>query len=162
MAGGETGTGDFSWSAEAGAHSFRAVVDGNRLIPETDEANNETKFDYDATVLADLVVEGLTWSPKIPIAEKFVDFTLTMRNQGQGEGNEYTVSVFVDGSSTPSWSLRFPRIQAGQSEITTFSWIGEEGAHTLKVVADAAGEVVESDESNNETPAFMVVAPAQP
>ena len=41
---GDTATEDFTWSAESGTHSIRAVASHNGSVPESDETNNEKEI----------------------------------------------------------------------------------------------------------------------
>jgi hypothetical protein len=162
LVGGATSTAMVSWRALAGAHTFTARADKNESVLETDESNNETEFSYEATVLSDLVVDAFVWEPLAPSPGDTVTFTVTARNRGEGATRAFTIAVFLDGESTPTRRLRFPRLGPGgriagtfSRHAGTFSRQMDAASHTFKAVADWAQEVPESDETNNERLAFM-------
>ena len=147
---GQRVTATFSWTAVAGLHKFRAVAEGRSEVPEANETNNEWLLEYDATLLADLIVESLTWSPVTPSVGDVVTMSLTVRNKGLGSSRASTVSVFLDGGAAPLQNLRFSVLQPGESSTATFLWETLAGSHTFKAVADSGAEIPESDETNNE------------
>ena len=155
IVGGATSTAMVSWRALAGSRTFTARADKNESVLETDESNNETEFSYEATALSDLVVDAFVWEPLAPSPGDTVTFTVTARNRAEGTTRAFTVAVFLDGESTPTRRLRFPRLRPGGRIAGTFSRQMDAASHTFKAVADWAQEVPESDETNNEKLAFM-------
>ncbi len=147
---GLTATQDFSWTAVEGTHDFLVVADGEDVISETDETNNEKAFAYDATILADLVVTETSWSPDLPSSGDTVTFTVRVDNRGVGDAPSFSVYVYLDNSATSTWNLSFSSLDPSQSITKTFEWTATSSAHTFRVVADSLDSVSESDETNNE------------
>ena len=157
----EAATSTVVWTAKAGSHIFRVVADGPRTLAEINETNNEKQFSYKSTLLADLFIDTLVWTPAVPMQGGTVTFTLAVRNQGAGKAGALRVSVFLDQESSAKWNLRFGNgIDAGDIVTSSFQWTATQGAHTFRAVADAASEVPESNEANNEGTSLMsCVAP---
>ena len=158
-AGGTTVT-TFSWPAGAGSHTFRVVADADSDITASDETNNELTITYgaDATLLADLVIQSITWEPANPSISDTVTFTVTIKNQGWGSAFGSELLYYKDGNNrfpngNGSWFYRggiVGGLPAGGTTVTPFSWPAGAGSHTFRVVADADSDVTESDETNNE------------
>ena len=159
--GGQVATTTFVWSAKAGTHNFKAVADGPRKLGETNETNNEKAFSYDATILADLIIDTLLWAPGTPADGDNVDFIVAVRNLGIGNAGEFRVSVFLNQDSNVKWSLRFAEgIAAGGVATSGFEWTATPGSHTFRAVSDSDGDVPETNELNNESSGLMsCVAP---
>ncbi len=155
LEGGESAGARFTWTAQAGVHEFKAVVDGIDRVLETDESNNVKVFSYEATALPDLVIDGLVWEPLAPSPDDDVTFTVTAVNVGKGRSQVFTVGVFLNDEAKPMWRLRFPELRAGGDAAVSFTWKLAGNSHTLKAVADDDQRVTESDETNNEGLAFM-------
>ena len=148
--GGETKTASFSWTADTATHTFRLVADATKVVTETNELNNEATANYNATELADLVVDKVTRAPVNPSIGEDVIYSVTVKNEGKGSSVDFQVNVLFDGGGNPKWELKFSGIAAGQSAVRTFTWTVQTGTHTFKFVADSGVLVPETDESNNE------------
>jgi subtilase family serine protease len=155
LEGGESAGAKFTWTAQAGDHEFKAVVDQIDRVLETDESNNVKVFSYKATALADLVIDGLVWVPLAPSPDDDVTFTVTAVNVGKGRSQPFTVGVFLNDDARPMWRLRFPELRPGGDASVSFTWKLVGTSHTLKAVADDNNDVTESNETNNEGLAFM-------
>ena len=147
---GQSAAATFTWAAQAGPHTFRAVADGREEIAETNESNNDAIVIYDATQLADLLITDLTRNPQNPSAGETVVITVTVRNDGQGATKDFFVHVYLDDDPNPRWRLSISGIEAGQSAATTFTWTAVAGAHSFKAVADGRQEIPETTTANNE------------
>ena len=143
----------FHWQAEPGEVTLRARTDVYGAVMESDEDNNDAEELYDATRLADLVVSGITWEPERPTVGEEVTISVTSRNQGDGDGAESKVRLFVDGVEygDPA-SLR--NLSSGESDSVAFSWIAQMGEHVFSADVDPDGGVFESDETNNTSETF--------
>ncbi|HJH29023.1 MAG TPA: hypothetical protein C5S51_04935, partial [Methanosarcinaceae archaeon] len=89
-----TTTVSFTWVAQAGLHSFKAVADKENSIPESDETNNENTVEFSSTSLSDLLVQNITWSPTNPSIGEVVTFTSTIKNQGSGSSSNSRVYFY--------------------------------------------------------------------
>ena len=139
----------FTWKAVAGSHTFTAFADGIRQVAETLEDNNVLTITWDNALLADLVVEGITWSPQSPSVGDTVTFTVTIKNQGPGNALSSTVNYVRDGATTRFNADSVPPIPAGQSATETFTWKALAGSHTFTAFADGIRQVAETIEDNN-------------
>ena len=138
----------FAWKVSEGTHTFMAAVDPMNEIVETDDSNNELSVTYGGTLLADLVVESITWEPTSPSIGDTVTFTVTIKNQGAGRSGSSYVHYFRDGSFGAE--DYFDGIPAGESVAERFAWKVSEGTHTFMAAVDPMNEIVETDDSNNE------------
>ena len=102
---------------------------------------------YGGTLLADLVVESITWEPTSPSIGDTVTFTVTIKNQGAGRSDSSYVHYFRDGSFGAEDC--FDGIPAGESVAERFAWKVTEGTHTFMAAVDPMNEIVETDDSNN-------------
>ena len=141
---GRTTTETFTWRALDGTHTFRAAAFG---VPETDETNNDLTITYAATLLADLVIESITWSPATPSVGDTVTFTVTIKNLGPGAAQGSSVSYYFDGATSRFGSDSVSAIPVGRTTTETFTWRALDGTHTFRV---AVFGVPETDETNNE------------
>ena len=158
----DTVSGTFTWTAEPGRHSFRAVADPNDIVDELDETNNERTVPYDHTQLADLVVGNIQWEPLEPAAGDQVNFVVTILNRGAGHAERSDVDYHLGGSSRSFGGDRVSEIPPGESTTERFTWTAEAGNHRIRVYADSDDDVVEIAESNNEASVTVsVTAPIQ-
>ena len=141
-------TGTFTWSAELGSHTIKAVADYSDAIPESDETNNEKESTFTEVLLVDLIVDDITWSPLNPFLDENFTFTVSIKNQGKDESGSFQVYYYVDGSQKGPTDMA--SIPAGETATGTFTWKAKLGEHIIKAVVDYNDDVPESDETNNE------------
>ncbi len=136
------------WTARPGAHSIEVVVDSAGNVVETDETNNSKQLDSLAVGWADFVIAGVTWAPENPVQGERVTFTATVANNGAATLRAFAVDFTIDGAGIGS--VEIPGgLATGATTAVTQTWTAETGEHTVEVVADSAGQISESDESNN-------------
>ncbi len=142
-----------TWTAQPGAHTFRATADYDGSVAESDETNNEkAAVSYDNTRAPDLVItDPITWTPEIPLVGDMVTFTTTVRNRGDYQADDFSVQFGEDGKA-PISSHTVPTLAAGASQSVTFAWTASLGER--KFVAQAVGgqSVPESNVANNKSP----------
>ena len=155
LSAGASATTTFEWTAKAGLHTFRAKADGGVSVPEVVESNNEGEFTFDGTVLSDLVVTSITWTPQSPRLGEIATFILEVTNVGDGRADSSNTYVFINSETTPRQNLFISGLRKGETATATFSWTAVAGGHTFRVAADGGGTVPETDESNNARSAFM-------
>ena len=126
-------------------------ADPGNLIDESDETNNELTVDYDATALADLVVENVTSEPDQFTVGDRVAFIATVRNKGTGTSLPTIAEFFLDAQADRFDVTNLKAIEPGATRKATFGWVAKDGAHEIRVVIDGLRTVTESDETNNET-----------
>jgi subtilase family serine protease len=149
---GATATKTFTWIAQAGYHTIKAVADSKNEVTESDETNNENTVIFP---VPDLIIETITWSPEEPSESDTVTFSVIIKNQGSDITGSSRVAYYIDDAYLTS-ALVNP-IDAGASANETFSWIAQGGSYAIKAVADSNNEVTESDEANNENTVILSV-----
>ncbi|MCK5712413.1 MAG: Ig-like domain-containing protein, partial [Hyphomicrobiaceae bacterium] len=98
----------------------------------------------------DLVVTQVTWDPSANIeGGQEVTFTATIQNNGTGPAvDTFQVDFRIGGTSIGSQPIS-QILASGEYIQLSQSWIAQVGDHNIEVVADSAGQVAESDETNN-------------
>ena len=147
----------YAWTAKAGTHTFRVVVDGLDDLVESNETNNLVTASPTVRALADLVIENLTLSPKFPSPLQAVTLTLALKNQGVVSTGDFRVYVYLDQGSSPRWTVLFSSITEGISASGSFIWTAQPGPHVFRAVADGDEEVSEIDETNNSATVSITV-----
>ncbi len=131
---------------------FTITVDATNQVDELDETNNSVQIRVDAQPQAprkpDLTISGVDWTPRVPRLGENVNFTVVVRNQGDGNAGPFLVEIrdsagqdrrAVSGlSAASSVSLSFTRRQNNATEIFT-------------ITVDITNQVDESNETNNST-----------
>ena len=147
----------FTWKAQAGDHTIKAVADSVQSVIESDETNNTFLFAF--SVLApDLIIEEITWHPESVSTQDKVTFTVTIKNQGNYMADCSHVNFYIDGVSRGYQDVN--RLDAGATVSKTFYWTAQEGSHEIKAVADILSKVAESNEANNDkTVDYSTLAP---
>ena len=140
----------YTWTADQDANTFGALANSDGDVEEGDTGNNQRGVDFTGAVLADLVVESLSWSPSSPAIGSTVTFTAVLRNQGQGVAVASQMGIYLDNGTTAETTLEFPAMSPNQQVSKTFTWTAVEGVHTFLAVVDTLEAVPESNESNNE------------
>jgi uncharacterized repeat protein (TIGR01451 family) len=136
----------FTWKALAGPHVFRAVIDSNDSIAESDETNNDKSYAF--SILApDLAIDAISWTPANPAVGETVIFTVKIINQGDKRAGVFHLDFFIDGNSRGYHSVL--GIEAGESATETYAWVATPGLHSVRAAADVLNQVSESDETNN-------------
>ena len=123
-----------------GDNTLTATVDG--LDPVT----------FTATSLGtpDLAVSALTANPTSPTLEQTVNLQASVANLGDGPtGTGFNARLELDGTVVGNAAVG--PLDPGGLAVLSFSDVGPltEGGHTFRLVADAGGAILESDESNN-------------
>ena len=150
----------FAWTAQTGSHTIKVVADSNQRIPESNETNNTKTVTFSA-LAPDLIVQNITWPPVNPSIGDTVTFAVTIKNQGSGKADSSRVAYYIDGSSRGYHNVL--EIEAGATVTKSFTWIAQDGPHTIKAVADEINDVAESDETNNaKTVTFSIFLPPVP
>ncbi len=154
---GATDTRNFTWVAQPGSHTIKAVADFKGKVTESDETNNENTVILQ-TLAPDLIISAITWSPENPSKEDATTFTVTIANQGSGQAGFSRVHFYIDGVARGYHDIQ--QIGAGATGNTTFNWTAQEGSHAIKAIVDKDNWVTESDDGNNEkTVPFLTLPP---
>lgn len=160
LAAGRNTTVSFEWPADADPHEFVVVVDSRDEVVESDEDNNEHTFDYGATVVADLVVSGISSIPRSPSVDEDTTIRVTIWNNGRGRAGSFivTLSIAQAGSHVDEVNKRVDEIAAGESRTLEFPWVAGVGPHTFTATADSRRVIPETNESNNVLEETIVTA----
>jgi uncharacterized repeat protein (TIGR01451 family) len=147
----------FTWLATDNAHEFKAIIDYNQEVTESDETNNEKTVSL-STLPPDLVVDDITWLPADAAVGDNVTFNATIKNQGAGRAEASRAICYIDGQGMGY--LNTPEMDSGNETIMSIPWVAKNGSHYIKVIADCDNQLVESDENNNElTKTFPIIPP---
>jgi uncharacterized repeat protein (TIGR01451 family) len=137
-----------TWKSQGGYHIFKAFVDCDNSIAESDENNNESSITV-APDMPDLAVTEITWSPPdLPApAGSTVTFNVQIENLGSLSTGPSRVAYYVDDAIVSDTEIE--PLDAGAATTKQFLWIAMEGYHTIKIVADSNNKISEIDETNN-------------
>jgi len=127
-------------------HAFAA--EGNYTVSLTAIDENEDTSQVQKQIwirLPDLTVEVQLPQEILPGEEAWV--TASVVNNGSLGVEETTISLLVDGLVQDSSTFS---IESGEEITFELGWIPTVGNHTISVQVDREGEVVESDEENNQ------------
>lgn len=148
-----------NWTATAGDHEARVVVDAHDDVDEADETNNERIASFTAAAAeVDLVLDELAASPEAPIDGENVTLEATVENEGNVASNTTTVRFFVNGSAFGA-DVDVPSLAPGENAtVSSATWTAVEGEHTIRAFVDPARDIDESDETNNDVERPLTVA----
>lgn len=152
LAVGSTMTVNFTRRVNNTTEFFTVTIDATNQIDELDETNNSVQIRVDAQPQAqrrpDLAIAGVDWSPRTPRLGETINFTVVVRNQGDGNAGPFIVEIrdsagqerrTLSGLNAASAvSLSFTRRQNNATEIFT-------------ITADVTNQVDEVNETNNST-----------
>ena len=150
LSAGSTTTTSFSWTAECGTHSIKAVADCYNAIAERNENNNDMVWTMDEIVCKpDLIVRDIDWEPANPKKGDKILFNTDIKNQGKGDAGGFYVYHYIDGELVDK--TYEPALDAGYPDTVGFYGTADKcGDIQVKAVIDATGSVEESNEENNE------------
>jgi hypothetical protein len=151
---GSDGTAKTTWTlgAALGQNTLSATAPG--IAPVTFTANAEA-------AKADLVPGPLVTKPANPTVLDSVRVTATVTNSGRlATGGGFEVSLLVDG--TVAGTVTLPTLPIGGQADATFELAPmTAGTHVLRVLVDAPGAVVETNDANNSLESTRTVVGAQ-
>ncbi len=145
---GGTHTSSFVWTPLQGIHQVFVVVDGENLIPESDETNN---LQYDELVVR--IVPDLTvLEPEITFESDYVKVIIPVQNIGEAgatgivialyDGDPATGGVMIDGAT-------ILHIAAGETATVSLMVYNPPTSEYLYIVVDPENTIMESNETNN-------------
>ncbi|MCX9085306.1 MAG: Ig-like domain-containing protein [Candidatus Methanoperedens sp.] len=156
-----TTTVSFTWAAQGGLHSIKAIVDKENIIPESDETNNEKNITFSMVSLPDLIVENISWTPTSSSIGETITFLATIKNQGNGKSGGGKIQFYLDQATSHIALLNYNEIAIGSTSVVSFTWNAQKGAHSLKAIVDKDNTIIESDETNNEKiVSFALISPS--
>jgi len=147
----------FTWTANGGSHTVKAIADVNGTLAETDETNNTGTYAL-TTLAADLAIEAIAWTPANPSRDDNITISIIIQNQGTYRSKYSNFNFLIDGASRGISEIA--PMEPGTSLIKTITWIALAGEHTFTAVVDEADTTREGDETNNESSiTFNTMAP---
>ncbi|MBE6380963.1 MAG: hypothetical protein E7047_08545 [Lentisphaerae bacterium] len=133
----------------AGVNRIRLVADGENIIAETNESNNGYTRSITVKPPADLTVASFS-APAAAAQNQSVKLNFTIKNSGKGAAESCKLYIYNDGVKIGETTISALAAGASYSGSYTIS-AGKltSGTHRLRLVADGANTVVESDNNNN-------------
>ncbi len=118
-----------------------SVVAADDEIPSGDDGNS-------TSLLPDLIIEDISWSPVDPGTGEQVTITAAVKNQGDAPSGSTNLAFYINGSKIGESSV--PGIEAGSSGTISFSWKSEtESTVEISAKVDEGNSVEEKNEDNN-------------
>lgn len=136
----------------AGQHTVKVVLDSNNAITETNENNNTwTKtITVNAPAQPDLLISALSTTASNATTQDSVILNFTVKNGGNASASSSYVYIY-DGNQKVG-QVAVGSLAAGAISNLSYTFAAGSlsvGSHNLKVVADGASNVAESNENNN-------------
>ena len=117
---GATAANTFTWTAQVGSHTIKAVADSDAQVAESDETNNTRTFIF-TTLAPDLIVQSISWSPANPSRGDNITFSVTIKNQGSSTSRSTRVNFYIDGNSRGYQDVY--SLEAGGTLTRTYTWV---------------------------------------
>jgi PGF-pre-PGF domain-containing protein len=135
---------------KVGTMQVKVVADSGNNVSESNETNNELTIPVSViSLLPDLTIASLSWTPETPKIGENVVFTATIKNNGPGVSSSNKLRYSINETNDTAEVL-VPALSAGGITQCNFSWIPEkEGNIEIKTVVDPDSIVLESTKSNN-------------
>ena len=157
------GAGNYSavnqaWTAQAGTHTVKAIVNEYNAVTESNETNNNLSKTLPAVLASDLTITNLTWSPGDIKDGEEITFRATVENKGADDTFEsFYVRFEVDDSYVGRQQIS-GSMTAGESRVVNQTWTAKSGSFMAKAIADEYNDVTESNETNNEQSAILAIS----
>jgi len=147
-------------SLAQGSHRIRLVADGAGSEAESNEDNNGYTRSILVSELPDLVITSFS-SIAVTADKDDLLLNFTVKNQGMGAAGTSQLYIYIDGRLYGSTAVN--ALVAGKSFSGSYTIAGNTlacGAHRIRLVADGAGTVAETDNNNNGYTRSVTVKPA--
>ncbi len=131
---------------KAGSHTVEMSVDSLDEVIELDETNNEKTLAF-STVVPDLVVKMISWSPRDAAPGDSITISARVENQGRDKAAKTRLSLDINGVTVDS--IEIEEMDIGDVVTKEFSWTAESGLQEISISADIDGLLLESNEANN-------------
>lgn len=97
---------------------------------------------------ADLTLDAsdVVLNPTDPEEPELLEVTVTIRNEGGTDADDFMVRFLVNGNYSQNKNLS---VAKASTNITTFNWTSTYSNHTITIDADYTNDITESNESNN-------------
>ncbi|MCS7144103.1 MAG: hypothetical protein NZ879_03675 [Archaeoglobaceae archaeon] len=152
---GSQATVNATWIPNAvGTYLVRVIADPNNSIIESNEANNESSTTTTVTA-PDLRVASITFNRTQIVVNQPVMINATVENIGNANAGAFNVRFYVNNILLDTKRVS---LNAGASTILSTTWTPQSAmTYTIRVVADADAEIMESNEANNESSTTVTV-----
>ncbi len=98
----------------------------------------------------DLAISDIRWSPSSPSAGAQLTFHYTVHNLGTGDSGEFGNELVIDNAAIDISARSSLAARSSRDRSFTFLWTCPAGTHSVRVRADEANEVAETNENNND------------
>lgn len=144
-----------------------AAVDPRNALRECDESDNSVHFQVTESVLPDLTIpaEGVTLPATV--SGQIAQVSVRVENHGSARSVGGVLRLYVGPPSlgVQGGQAALPEIAPGQGATVQVAWdtLGLAGTQVLHAMADAEGDVLEGDDTNNTaTREVTLAAPTRP
>lgn len=150
------------WTAQAGNHTLSVVADAGENVAETNEENNElvTTYTVDERPEPDLQPADVwvdAWPYDAVVDGDEATMGVTVENAAEPDHHEedaaagtFTVEVRRDGELVERTRTDHELDPGERHVVEVGPWTAAAGDHNVTVTVDIAGEVDETDETDNE------------
>lgn len=144
-----------------GSHVLTVKADSSNLVAESNESNNSATYSFNVTQLAmaDLTVSGFSVPASVNQGSN-LSYSFSVNDSGTLSAGPSKTNLYLDGTLLSTRTTG--RLAVGSSSLVMGSFSTgslSTGQHTLTVVADAASQVAESNETNNSSTLTFTVNP---
>ena len=152
----------FNWNPTPGDYNLTAIVDPgypNDNVVESNESNNNLTIGVRVIQWrADLNVTSINL-PVMPQNGSPVQINVTVKNSGNLDSGPFNLTVYSNGSEVNTTMI--PKLAPGEEMMKTLTWTpAKPGLYNITAIADPENVVEESNESNNEVIAWLLVVKA--
>ena len=143
---------EFAWTATPDEFNLIAIANDDGALREITLDNNRAEKAYAATVLPDLVLDEIAWSPENPALGDEITATITVKNEGEGRAGATSVQFFVNDAG--DWDkFAISELEAGESAEASFAWTAQKGKHEFSAFVNRDESVIETQYGNNDASA---------
>jgi len=131
---------------ETGMQTFKAIIDADNEIIESDETNNELSSPL-PSIAPDLTIVDISWTPETPLIAHRVAFSVEVKNQGKTAVGQTILYFQIDDVYETYQEM--PPIAAGATTNKNISWTSQAASSEVTATIDIENVIAESNESNN-------------
>ncbi len=142
---------ELGWIVHQGVHVINVTVDPGDAVEEGDETNNSVIATF--TVLADLALQSLTWTPTEVVDGNTLSVSSLVENLGVVPCAAWIVRLVASGVQDTGWTAVVEgdsALDPGEGAVAGAQWVDvRAGEWLLTAVADPESLVEEISETNN-------------
>ncbi|MFA5185444.1 MAG: CARDB domain-containing protein [Patescibacteria group bacterium] len=140
----------------SGPIAFKAIIDPDNAIAESDEKNNESSKDILVQKAArDLYIDYIKAAPAKPKVGQQVTWTIKVRNAGNGKVTGLKLNFYANNASDdPTNSVTINSLSGNAAAVKTFKWtvpanVSPAVGYSVHADVDPDNKFVEDNENNN-------------